>query len=336
MGTGPGRGEPGRRSRPGKSDRPLGGDPGAPLTLEGDDVQEALADENRRTTPREQLRRDPSFDDISPEVGQIDEHALADLVEEDADHALSLLAEMTAATDPELAAKAARLAGRLMLDVARIGPTDGRGIGRIVSAPSDRAAGDLDVDGSLDALVQARAGRSAIAADELRVRHWTKPTMALSLLVDRSGSMSGDRLAVAAVAAAACAWRAPADWSVLAFSDRQLALKSQDDERSAASVVNDLLRLRGRGTTDLDAALRSSARQLERSRAKRRVTILLSDCRATTGVDPQTAARRIDDLCVIAPADDATDAAEFARRAGARFATVARAVDIPAAIAAVL
>lgn len=269
-------------------------------------------------------------------MGEIDERALADLVEEDAAHALALLAEMTAATDPVLAAMAARLAGRLMLDVARIGPTDSRGIGRIVSAPSDRADGDLDVDGSLDALVQARAGHAAIGADELRVRHWTKPTMALSLVIDRSGSMSGVRLATAAVAAAACSWRAPADWSVLAFSDRQLALKSQDDGRPAAEVVNDLLRLRGRGTTDLDAALRSSARQLERSRAKRRVTILLSDCRATAGVDPHAAALRLDELCVIAPADDADDAAAFARRAGARFASVGGALDIPAAIARVL
>ena len=148
--------------------------------------------------------------------------------------------------------------------------------------------------------------------------------------------MSGDRLAIAAVAAAACSWRAPADWSVLAFSDRQLALKSQDDARSPATVVNDLLRLRGRGPTDLDAALRSSARQLERSRAKRRVTILLSDCRATAGVDPLVAARRLDELCVIAPTDDADDAADFARRAGARFATVGAPFEIPGAIASVL
>lgn len=243
---------------------------------------------------------------------------------------------MTAATDPVLATLAARLAGRLMLDVARVGPTDTRGIGRIVSAPADRADGDLDVDGSLDALVQARAGHSAVGADDLRVRHWTKPTMAVSLLVDRSGSMSGDRLAVAAVAAAACSWRAPADWSVLAFSERQLALKSQDDTRSPAAVVNDLLRLRGRGTTDLAAALLGAARQLERSRAKRRVTILLSDCRATAGVDPSAAARRLDELCIIAPRDDAADAADFARRVGARFATVGGAFEIPAALASVL
>ena len=295
-----------------------------------------MADENRRKTPRQQLQQDPAFDEISPEVGEIDEQALADLVEEDADHALSLLAEMTGATDPALAALAARLAGRLMIDLARVGPTDSRGIGRLQSSPADRADGDLDIEASFDALVEARAGRYGVAAEDLRVRHWTKPTMAITLLVDRSGSMSGDRLAIAAVAAAACAWRAPADWSVIAFSDRQLALKSQDDSRPTSAVVNDLLRIRGRGTTDLDAALRAAARQLERSRAKRRVTILLSDCRSTAGVDAAKAAMRLDELCVIAPFDDAEDAGEFSRGVGARFASIRVALDIPAALASVL
>lgn len=262
----------------------------------------------------------------------IDEGALADLMEDDADHAMTLLAEMTGASDPALAALARRLAGRLLIDLARIGPTDSRGIGRITASPADRADGDLDLDGSLDALVHARAGGAAVPAEDLRVRHWTKPTMALSLLVDRSGSMSGDRLAIAAIAAAACAWRAPADWSVLAFADRQLALKSQDDGRSAPAVVGDLLRLRGQGTTDLDQALRASARQLERSRAKRRVTVLLSDCRATVGADPGTIAARLDELCIVAPADDAEDAHEFARAAGARITVVAGPSEIPGAL----
>ncbi|MDW3220711.1 MAG: vWA domain-containing protein [Acidimicrobiales bacterium] len=273
---------------------------------------------------------------MSPEVGQIDEGAFADLMEDDADHALALLAQMTGASDPVLAALARRLAGRLLIDLARTGPRDSRGIGRIVTSSAERADGDVDLDASLDALVLARAGSSAVPADEMRVRHWTKPAMALSLLVDRSGSMSGDRLAVAAVAAAACSWRAPADWSVLAFADRQLALKSQDDGRSAPSVVGDLLRLRGQGTTDLDAALRASSRQLERSRAKRRVTVLLSDCRATAGVDPAAVARRLDELCIVAPADDADDAEAFARQVGARFTTVTGASEIPAALARVL
>ncbi|MEZ5167834.1 MAG: hypothetical protein R2695_15625 [Acidimicrobiales bacterium] len=156
----------------------------------------------------------------------IDEGALAELLDDDPDHAVALLAEMTAATDPALAALARRLAGRLVLDLARVGPAESRGVGRLArirGSSGGRPRPRREPRG-----VDAGARRSgADRAGDLLVRHWTKPTMAIALLVDRSGSMNGDRLAVAAVAAAGCAWRAPADWSVLAFADRQLAVKSQ-------------------------------------------------------------------------------------------------------------
>ncbi len=287
-------------------------------------------------TPRPQLARDPKFEEISPDVGQLDDDALAELAADDPDHALSLLAQMRSATDRTLAVLAARLAGRLVLDVAKAGPVRARGVGSMVSSPADRVEGDIDVDASIDTLVHARASGEAIDPADLRVRHWTQPATALCLVIDRSGSMSGKRLATAAVAAAACAHRAPVDWSVLAFADRVIAVKSQDDARSSLEVVDDLLRLRGQGTTDLAGALIAAARQLDRSRAKRRVTILMSDCRATTGADALPAARRLDELCIMAPADDADDAETFARQVGATLATVEEPSDIPAAFLRVL
>lgn len=278
------------------------------------------------------MSRYQGFADISGDVGEINEEALAELVDQDLDHALTLLTEMSSATDRRLAALAARIAGRLVLDVARGGPVGARGVGRMVSSGADRFDGDLDIDRSIDALVAAEAGGISADMADLRVRHWTKPLTALALVVDRSGSMSGQRLATAAVAAAACSYRAPTDWSALVFADRILVLKSQQDAKAAPQVVNSLLRLRGQGTTDLAGALAAAADQLDRSRAKRRVVILLSDCRATTGADPVAVARRLDELAVLAPADDADDAKEFATKVGARFAVINGPAAIPAAV----
>jgi len=247
---------------------------------------------------------------------------VSDLAEEDPDHALSMLAEMRTATDQKLAAIAARIAGRLVLDVARVGPRQARGIGTMVSSPADRYEGDLDLERSLDGLIQARAAGELVDAGDLFVRHWTRPATAVTLVVDRSGSMSGRR--------------APIDWSVLAFADRVIAVKSQDDARSPTAVVDDLLRLRGQGTTDLAGALRAAASQLERSRAKRRVTVLMSDCRATTGAEAIPIARRLDELCILAPADDDADAIEFAKSVGARIASIDGPSEIPAALLGVL
>ena len=115
-----------------------------------------------------------------------------------------------------------------------------------------------------------------------------------------------------------------------------MAIKSADRDRPAAAVVDDVLRLRGYGTTDLAAALDAARAQLARATARRRIAILMSDCRATAGNDPLVAAGRLDELCVIAPADDAADAEAFASAAGARFATITGVRSIPEAIATAL
>src|SRR5262249_15322033 len=265
------------------------------------------------------------FNEVSPEVGQLDEAALAEVLASDPDEALALLADLTAATDERLRALARRIAARLVVELVRTGPARRRGVGTMRSVPYPPDRGDIDLDASLDALVEP--GR--IDAEELRIRSWVRPGTALCLLVDRSGSMGGAPLATAAVAAAAVAMRAPADHSVLAFAADVIVAKGQDAGRPPEQVVNDLLVLRGHGTTDLAGALRAARAQLDRSRAARRIAVLLSDCRATVKGDVHGAAAALEELWVVAPEDDCADAEELARAVGARFATVGGPSAIP-------
>lgn len=255
----------------------------------------------------------------------------------DPDAALALLADLTGAVDERLRALARMLAGRLVVDLARRGERRRRGVGRLDSRPLSRWEGDLDVDASLDELARSGAAQGgAPDADELRVRSWTRPGTALCLVVDRSGSMGGERLATAAVAASAVAWRAPDDYSVLAFAADVVAVKSQDAQRPPERVVRDLLVLRGFGVTDLAGALRAAREQLARSPAARPVAVLLSDGRATVPGDVVGAARSLDELVIVAPATDAADAEKLAADTGARFATVSGPFDIPDVFASLL
>ena len=304
--------------------------------LEGDDAREAVAQAGRRTTSRRELSRHESFEQISPEVGVLDEAAFGDVLDEDPDEALALLADLNGATDERLRTLARRLAGRVVVDVARRGPEPRRGIGRWRRRPADAAEGDVDLDPSLDALVAARAGGTAPDAGELVVQAWQRPSTALCLLVDRSGSMHGERLAAAAVAAASVVFRAAADCSVVAFAEDAVVVKAQHESRGPEDVVADLLRLRGFGVTDVGLALRTAARQLERSSASRRITILLSDARATTGGDPCQDAVALDELVIIAPADDHADAQALAEHLGATWTTLSGPMSVPGALATVL
>jgi len=282
------------------------------------------------------LAQHEQFDEISPEVGQLDEDALDRALDEDPDVTLALLADLTGATDERLRVLARRLAARLFLDLAKRGPATPRGVGRLRTQRYRPDGGDLDVDASIDAVVAARSEGAAVDPDDLRIRSWSTPGTAICLLVDRSGSMTGRPLATAAVAASAVAWRAPGDYSVLSFGKDVVAAKSQDVVRSNEQVVDSVLALRGFGTTDLAGALVAAADQLDRSPAARKITVLLSDCRSTVPGDVPAAARRLDELVIVAPEADDVEARELAEQVGARITTVAGPADAAAALTRVL
>jgi Mg-chelatase subunit ChlD len=272
---------------------------------------------------------------VSPEVGALDEDAFDAALGADPDAALTLLAEMATATDERLRAAARRLAARIVLDRTRTGVPRSRGTRRLRRVSADRG-GDLDVDASMEALLEARAQGRRPALEELTARDWGAPELALCLLVDSSGSMGGARLAAAALTAGACAWRAPGDHAVLSFAREVKVLRAMDSQRPAAGVVDAVLALRGFGVTALGTALRAAQEQLARSRADRRVVVLLSDCRATDEEDPVAVAALIPELVVLTPADDSEQAAEFARRCGARWAPLKGVADAPAVLAELL
>lgn len=309
---------------------------GPPPTKEGDEADDEVSRARRKTTSRRALEQQPHFDEISPEVGELDEDAVESALEDDPDDTLALLADLTGATDPKLRELARRLAGRLFLDLARRGPAAPRGVGQLRTQRYRPDGGDLDIDASLDALVTARSQSAAVDPDDLRVRSWSTPGTAICLLVDRSGSMTGRPLATAAVTASAVAWRSPDDYSVLSFGKDVIAAKSQDVAKSNERVIDSVLALRGFGTTDVAAALTAAADQLSRSRAGRKITILLSDCRATTPGDVVGAALRLGELVIVAPESDEDEARELAELTGARFTTVAGPSDAASALARVL
>lgn len=298
-----------------------------------------MAEASQRTMSRQQLARHRGFERVSPEVGRLDESAFDEELAEDPDAALAMLADMSGATDPALRALARRLAGRISIETARAGSSARAGSVTMSTVPYAPESGDIDVDASLEALAEVRAGLPA-DVERLRMRHWRSPGTAWSLVVDRSGSMGGAPLATAAVTACAVAIRSGGDHSVIAFARDVVVVKAQDQITDIERVVDDLLALRGHGTTDLAGALEVARRQLARSGARDKVIVVLSDCRSTAGGDASAAARGALEhgctIAVVAPAEDCNDAREFATEIGAAMAPVDGPSDVPRAITAVL
>jgi Mg-chelatase subunit ChlD len=144
--------------------------------------------------------------------------------------------------------------------------------------------------------------------------------------------MAGERLATASLAVAACALRAREEYAVLAFARWVTVVRDLRDSPRTEDVVDATLALRGHGLTGLAGALERAAETVGRSRASRRVVVLLSDCRATDGVDPVPAAMGLTDLLVVAPAADAEDAIELAAAANAQLTLVGRPSDVVEAL----
>ncbi|MCF7550573.1 AAA family ATPase [Pseudonocardia sp. WMMC193] len=290
----------------------------------------------QRTMGRGELgSRHEQFEDVSPEVGQLDEQAFDAVLAENPDAAAALLADLAVATDASLRAQARKLAGRVFLQLGKVGPAKARGTRRI--APALGGDGDLDLDRTLDRWQPAASRRP----HEFVTRQWTAHRRAVSLVVDISGSMQGLAVALAAVSAAGVvlASEGKLEPGVLAFGSQVRILQRQGVRRPPDELVGELVALRGHGTTDVAAALREASRQLAGTVADERTVVLLSDCLHTAGEDPATALGGIDRLHVLCPLPDEEaerTARALAARGGGSYQEVRRLTDIAPALTRIL
>jgi Mg-chelatase subunit ChlD len=304
-------------------------DPGA--------VEELLRNSAARRASRDQLSRsNPDFDAVSPQAGQLDAAAVADLAARDPDAAARVLAQAARAFDPALRAAARALAARLPIGHPRTGVADRPGVSRMVSR-RDPTGSDVDLDASL----AARGAEPHWRSEHLHTRGWRSTGRATLLLVDASGSVAGDELATAVLTASALVQRMrPGDeLGVVAFWSRAVVLRPLSADPRIDVVVDRLCDLRGGGTTDLELGLRTAATQLARSRAADRHVLLLSDGVATESPDPTDAASalarlpaRLHVLALSGEEEAAASCAALAAAGGGRVAPLLRPSEAPAAL----
>jgi uncharacterized protein with von Willebrand factor type A (vWA) domain len=124
------------------------------------------------------------------------------------------------------------------------------------------------------------------------------------LMVDTSLSMSGEKMALAAVAAAVLALKLHGgDLSVVVFDDHARTVTRLEADEPPDEVVRRMLAQPVRGYTNIAAALELGAAELERGRNPRKVGLLISDGVATVGPDPLPLAARFNRLHVLLTED---------------------------------
>ena len=156
--------------------------------------------------------------------------------------------------------------------------------------------GELDVEATLENLL----GKPHPEPGDLIVQRRVDRRHQVVLMVDTSLSMAGEKMALAAVAAAVLALKLrPGDLAVVLFADGARVVSRFGEEVAPAELVRRMLAVPCGGGTDIAAALRLGHAELQRGRDPSRSGLLVSDGVYTSGADPLPAAARFGPLHVL-------------------------------------
>ena len=204
-------------------------------------------------------------------------------------------------SDPGLRYYAERLAARAVLQKAArlVGPLQAA-TQTIRESMHEPWGGELDVEATVDNVI----GKPYPERGDWIVQRRIDRRHQVVLMVDTSLSMSGENMAIAAVAAAVLALKLhPEDLSVVVFEDKATAATHLDVPDPPQEVVRRMLDQPVRGYTNIEAALTLGAAELERGRNPRRSGLLITDGVVTSGGDPRPLAHRFPQLFVLLTED---------------------------------
>ena len=156
--------------------------------------------------------------------------------------------------------------------------------------------GELDVEATLENLL----GKPNPEPGDLIVQRRVDRRHQVVLMVDTSLSMAGEKMALAAVAAAVLALKLrTGDLAVVSFADGARVVSRFGEEVAPAELVRRMLAVPCGGGTDIAAALEAGHAELQRGRDPGRSGLLVSDGVHTSGADPLPAAARFGPLHVL-------------------------------------
>lgn len=198
--------------------------------------------------------------------------------------------------DPEVLRRARQIAARLAVPRPRRDVTARRGAGELASVRYRGGSDDIDLDQTLEQLVEHPVPED----DDIIVRERVRTRRSVVLLVDVSGSMRGERVRTAAATLGALAAElTDDDVAAVAFWSDAAVLTHLGQPVRPEQVLDTMLRIPARGLTNLAFPLQVAARELARVPARDARVLLLSDCVHNAGPDPRPFAARLPRLDIL-------------------------------------
>lgn len=175
---------------------------------------------------------------------------------------------------------------------------------RVLDNWHNRPHADLNLEETIDNI----ADKLHPEATDLLVNVKQQKRFDCVLMADTSLSMSGRKLALLAVAAAALAYKLPPeDFAIVVFESTATTIKAMRQAMRLEEVVTRILEVPASGYTNISHGLEEGLGQLRRGSHRRQCGILLSDGKYTAGRNPVSAAGRYSNLHIILLGDFNTD-----------------------------
>ena len=168
-----------------------------------------------------------------------------------------------ASPDPEALRRARQIAARLAMPRPRRDTTARRGAGELASVRYRGGSDDIDLDRTIEQLVEHPVPEE----DDIIVRERVRTRRSVVLLADVSGSMRGERVRTAAATVGALAAElARDDLAVIAFWSDAAVLSHLGQRLPPQQLLDKMLRIPAKGLTNVAFPLQVAARELTRVR----------------------------------------------------------------------
>jgi Mg-chelatase subunit ChlD len=240
-----------------------------------------------------------------------------------------------AQADPEALRRARQIAARLAVPRPRRDTSARRGVGELASVRYQGGSDDIDLDRTVEQLVEHPVPEE----DDIIVRERVRTRRSVVLLVDVSGSMRGERIRTAAATVGALGAELDRDdLAVVAFWSDAAVLSHLGHRVPAQRLLEEMLRIPARGLTNIAFPLQVAATELARVPARDARVVLLSDCVHNAGPDPRPLAARLPRLDVLLDTSGEQDgelARELARLGRGRLRLIRAYTDVAPALSAV-
>ena len=163
---------------------------------------------------------------------------------------------------------------------------------------------EIDLDSTFEEIL----GKKEVRPEDIIIETRDKKTISGALMVDSSLSMTGEKLAVAAVGAAVLAIKLKTDhYALITFESTAKVLKGIGQRKDVESVIGELLETPTMGYTNMEDGLRKGLDELNKARTKERFGVIITDGNCTTGYDPKKIAAKYPKLYVIMPEGPASN-----------------------------